>query len=153
MCFNMPPRKKQRVSGGKQVAASVASGADTTAVAMCCDDLPDLMKACLQVLEAMFSLRHADSSHIHLAEAGPLKPKDGIFEWPITFGGTFKSIAQRAWADPDRLLELSAQMAFKAEFTQSADVQEFVQQFCKMEARSGSNLNMVFLCFLYVLLF
>ena len=66
---------------------------------------------------------------------------------------SFKSIAQRAWADPDRLLELSAQMAFKAEFTQSADVQEFVQQFCKMEARSGSNLNMVFLCFLYVLLF
>lgn len=50
-------------------------------------------------------------------------------------GGTFKSIAQRAWADQDKLLELSAQIAFKAEFTQSGDVQEFVQQFCKMEAR------------------
>lgn len=135
MCFGMPPRKKQRLSGGKQQAASVAAGADTTAVAMSCDELPELMKSCLQVLEAMYSLRHADSSTIHLAEAGPLKPKDGLFEWPIAFGGTFKSIAQRAWADQDKLLELSAQIAFKAEFTQSGDVQEFVQQFCKMEAR------------------
>ena len=99
MCFGMPPRKKQRLSGGKQQAASVAAGADTTAVAMSCDELPELMKSCLQVLEAMYSLRHADSSTIHLAEAGPLKPKDGLFEWPIAFGGTFKSIAQRAWAD------------------------------------------------------
>ena len=130
----MPPRKKQRTSTGKQAAEMVAAGAETAPVAMSIDDIPPLMKAVLEIVENMFELRHADDGTVHLDAVGLLKPDDGTFPFPIEQGGTFKAIAQRVWQSPDELLERSAELAFKCDFTQTSDVTEFQQQFCKLEA-------------------
>lgn len=112
----------------------VAAGAETVPVAMSIDDVPPLMKSVLQIVEGMFELRHAHGGTVHLDEVGPLKPENGMFPYPIEHGGTFKAIAQRVWQSPDELLERSAELAFKCDFTQSFDVDEFQQQFCKVEA-------------------
>ena len=130
----MPPRKRQRLSGSK-AAEAVAAGSETTPVATSADDLPELQKMTARIVEAMYELRHSGGSTIHLSDVGPLKPENGLFPWPVQTGGTFKAIAQRAWTCTDDLLDASAQLAFKCGFTQSADSEEFTQQFCKVEVR------------------
>ena len=64
----------------------------------------------------------------------------GLYESPICWGGTFKDIAQRAWSDPDKLMEMSASFCQKMGLIDSADTNEFVQQFCKLDV-TGSELR------------
>lgn len=127
----MPPRKRQKV--GPKID-SIVGGAETSAVPMSLDALPNLMKSALAIVDAMYALRHSTDATIHLAEIGPLSPKDGLFTWPIHTGGTFKQIAQRAWAHSERLLDMSCELAVKTGFTDATESLEFVQQYCKMEA-------------------
>ncbi|CAK9100925.1 Uncharacterized protein SCF082_LOCUS47204 [Durusdinium trenchii] len=94
------------------------------------------MRQALTILDDVHELRHYSSETVHLEPKSLLKPVDGAFPWPICSGGTFKDIAQRAWADPERLIEMSACFCHKAGLVESADKEEFVQQFCKLDGET-----------------
>ena len=81
-------------------------------------------------------MRHASQDALYEANLGPLQPKNGIYPWPIQHGGTFIEIAQRAWAEPERLLELSTRLAHKTQLLESEDPNDFLHQFCKLEVRT-----------------
>lgn len=142
----MPPRKRQKVAP-KSVDA-IVSGVETSAVPMSLDAVPNLMKSALAIVDVMYALRHSTDTTIHLAEIGPLSPKDGLFTWPIGSGGTFKQIAQRAWSNPERFLDMSCELAVKTGFTDATESLEFVQQYCKLEARIFSRIDENIACFL-----
>lgn len=127
----MPPRKRQKT--GRQGADALSSGASAPVVATAFDDIPKIMRQALTILDDVHELRHYSSETVHLEPKSLLKPVDGAFPWPICSGGTFKDIAQRAWADPERLIEMSACFCHKAGLVESADKEEFVQQFCKLD--------------------
>lgn len=122
----MPPRKRYK-------ASAVSSGAQTTAVAGAYQDLPKLQKDVVTLVENMFSLRHARQSDIHDTPKGLLVPENGLYPYPITWGGTFMEIAQKAWDEPDKLVRMSAELAYNAGMMDACDDDEFVQQFCKMD--------------------
>lgn len=127
----MPPRKKAKA---KHVVGNVVSGPDTVATPTSITEAPGLIKTTLAIIEDMFNLRRADEKRIHTEPLSHLQPKDGVFSWPVMHGGTFKQIAQRAWSNPDQLIDLSASLTNKIGFTESGDPAEFLQEFCKMEA-------------------
>ena len=122
----MPPRKKFK-------AGSVASGANTTTAAASFQELPQLQKDVLNLVEGMFGLRHARDSDIHEEPKNGLVPQNGLYPYPVNWGGTFVDIAQRAWQDPDQLIRMSADLAFKVGMMDANDDDEFIQQFCKMD--------------------
>ena len=130
----MPPRKKQRTLGGAAAAKSFASGSDTPLLATTVDALPKVQKDCLSILDSIYGLRHCQESMVYTEPRGLLTPEpNGLFSFPVCWGGTFKDIAQRAWSEPDKLLQLSTQLAFDAGFLDEADEDEFLQQFCKLD--------------------
>ena len=130
----MPPRKKQRTLGGAAAAKSFASGSDTPLLATTVDALPKVQKDCLSMLDSIYGLRHCQESMVYTEPRGLLTPEpNGLFSFPVCWGGTFKDIAQRAWSEPDKLLQLSTQLAFDAGFLDEADEDEFLQQFCKLD--------------------
>ena len=132
----MPPRKRQRVSISSKALDSVVAGNDTPGVPMTMDAVPNLMKTALGIVDLMYSLRHSTEKTIHLSDMGGLSPKDGLYTWPVGFGGTFKQIAQRAWSNPEKLMEMSCDLAVKCGFSDATDNLEFMQQWCKQEAGS-----------------
>ena len=123
----MPPRKKAKV-------AQIVSGSQTTAVPTSSASAPALIKSTLSIVEGTYALRHSEEKDIHTSNIGDLAVKDGIYPWPVKHGGTFRDVAQRAWADSDLLVEQSAQLAHRVGLTNSTDAAEFLQEFCKMEA-------------------
>ena len=129
----MPPRKRARLAAAK-LAVDVSAGAQTCAVATQADDVPEIMKTVSNLMDSVYTLRHHDSKTIHHEAIGLLVPEDGSLPWPICFGGTYKEIAQRAWTEPERLIDMSAELACRVGLSESADSTEFAQQFCKVEA-------------------
>ena len=123
----MPPRKKLK-------ASAIASGAQTTTSVSAFQDLPKLQRDALAIVDTMFGLRHADPSLIHDAPKGLLVPENGEMPFPITWGGTFVQIAQKAWAEPDKLLAMSSEFACGVGLLDAGDADELVQQYCKMDA-------------------
>ncbi|CAK9052607.1 unnamed protein product [Durusdinium trenchii] len=128
--------KSLRQKTGRQGADALSSGASAPVVATAFDDIPKIMRQALTILDDVHELRHYSSETVHLEPKSLLKPVDGAFPWPICSGGTFKDIAQRAWADPERLIEMSACFRHKAGLVESADKEEFVQQFCKLDGET-----------------
>ena len=137
----MPPRKRARTSGSK-LATDVVAGASQASIATSMDDLPPIMKIVGELVDGMHSVRHADSATLHLDGLGPLAAKDGVLPWPVMHGGTFRQIAQRAWQDPEKLIEMSASVACKVGLCDTADPVEFQQQFCKVEAGNFKALSL-----------
>lgn len=137
----MPPRpkKRQRVSGA-HAADAATTGVDVAAVPTSMTAAPPVMQKALAMVDAMFELRHATEKTLHMQPVGCLTPKDGTFHFPLSFGGTFVQISQRAWTDADKLLEESTQLASMVGFLDGADVNEFLHNFCKMQAIAGSML-------------
>ena len=80
----MAPKKKPRTSGAKSTTASTLSG------------LTPLHQACLKSIDEWYDLRHNTETNYTTMHAPP-----------ISFGGHFKGIAQRAWADPAGLINKS----------------------------------------------
>eukprot|EP00435_Cladocopium_sp_Y103_P028417 s2323_g7.t1 len=122
---------------GAAAARSVAAGSETPLLITTVDALPKVQKDCLSILDSIYGLRHCQESEVHSEPRGLLTPEsNGLFSYPIGWGGTFKDIAQRAWSDPDQLLQLSAQLAFDAGFLDEASGDEFLQQFCKLDGET-----------------
>lgn len=142
---NMPPRPRKRLKTGAGGASALASGSHTPAPVSDVEHLADFQKACSKAVEFMYDLRHAKPSTVHLEERGPFKPVNGLFEWPVCHGGTFKEIAQRAWSDPDKLLSMSAKFASSIGLLDSEDPDEFVSQFCKLNVPSSHSICFEFL--------
>ena len=142
---NMPPRPRKRLKTGAGAASALASGSHTPAAVADVEQLTDFQKACSGTVEFMYDLRHAKPSAVYSEERGPFKPVDGLFEWPVCHGGTFKEIAQRAWSEPDRLLSMSAKFASSIGLLDSEDPDEFVGQFCKLNVPSIHKINSLLL--------
>ena len=130
----MPPRKKAKSNSGAKYAAEVVAGAHQTSIVSSMDDLPPIMKTVVDMVDGIHSLRHCESTTLHLDSLGFLMAKDGAYPWPITYGGTFRHIAQRACQEPEKLIEMSAGLASKIGLCDTPDPDEFLQQYCKMEA-------------------
>ena len=127
----MPPRKK--VKGGA-LAQAFAAGASTPVAASSLDALHQVQRDCMQIVEDIFALRHCTISDVHSEPQGLLTPGiDGLFPWPVTFGGTFKDIAQRAFRDAERLVSMSSEFAFNVGMLEVQDDAEFLQHFCKLD--------------------
>ena len=130
----MPPRKRQKTQSGAAAARNVAAGSETPLLATTVDGLPKVQKDCLSILDSIYGLRHCQESMVHQEPRGLLTPgQNGLFTFPVSWGGTFKDIAQRAWSEPDKLLQLSTQLAFDAGFLDEEDEDEFLHQFCKLD--------------------
>ena len=142
---NMPPRPRKRPKTGAAGASALASGSHTPAPVSDVEHLADFQKACSVAVEFMYDLRRAKPSTLHLEERGPFKPVNGLFEWPVCHGGTFKEIAQRAWSDPDKLMSMSAKFASSIGLLDSEDPDEFVSQFCKLNVPSSHSICFEFL--------
>ena len=127
---HMAPRRKRP----KLMVSELAAGPETAAVPMQSSEKPVLIEIACSLVDSVFDLRHHTTQSIHQQDIGYLKAKDGVFQWPVLHGGTFKAVAQRAWADADRLRELSATFVNKVGLSSSADTKEFLQEFCKVEA-------------------
>lgn len=126
----MPPRKKAK---GSALAQAFAAGAYTPASATTVDDLPRLQLDAMDLVEGIYSLRHAKPTDVHTDPLFGMVPKDGLYPWPICHGGTFKDIAQRAFEDSDRLVSMSTELAFQAGLLEVQDDAEFLQHYCKLD--------------------
>lgn len=122
----MPPRKK---------AKSLAAGVSTPQNITTADAMPSFQKDVLSICESIFELRHGRVSDVHEKPIGLLVPEHGLFAWPICYGGTFKDIAQRCWEDGgDKLLKMSAELCNRLGLVDSADVDDFKTNFCRIDA-------------------
>lgn len=140
----MPPaRKRMRTAGA--VAQNIAAGSDTQVLLSTASDTPKLQRDCLSILESVYQLRHFKASDVHSSDCGLLKVESGLYPWPILWGGTFKEIAQRCWESPDRVIEESAALAARVGLLDAKDPDEFVREFCKVDASQ--------LCFGHFVLF
>ncbi|CAK9079619.1 unnamed protein product, partial [Durusdinium trenchii] len=121
----MPPRKK---------AKSLAAGVSTPQNITTADAMPSFQKDVLSICESIFELRHGRVSDVHEKPIGLLVPEHGLFAWPICYGGTFKDIAQRCWEDGgDKLLKMSAELCNRLGLVDSADVDDFKTNFCRID--------------------
>ena len=138
----MPPKKKVR--GGAGAAKAFASGENTRAIAKDMESVCPLMHAVNACIDSMYSLRHRKSGDVAtecLPEL-PLQDSGGKYVWPINEGGTFKDIAQRAWKDPDVLLNESWEMLLAAGLLDPDSTSSTLKEkFCTIEA--GLNQNQV----------
>lgn len=136
----MPPRKKVR--GGSGPAKAFASGDNTRAVAKDVDSVCSLMRAVNACIDSMYSLRHKKSGDVATQDLPELslQASGSKYVWPIEEGGTFKDIAQRAWASPDLLLSESCEMLCAAGILDpDATVATMKEKFCVVEARFSQN--------------
>ena len=124
----MAPRRK------KAKVAHIVGGTETAPAPTSSTSTPVVVKSVLSIVEAMFTLRHSDEKSIHSENIGNLEVKNGIYPWPVKHGGTFKDVAQRAWADADVLLAKSARLTHMVGLMDSPDTTEFLQEFLKVEA-------------------
>ena len=125
-----PRRKKARL--GAAGAAEISSGSGVTAVATSMGEVPKLQQDCMSILESMYELRHDNESKVHTQARGLLTPTDGLFPFPVTFGGTFQSIAERAFKQPEILMELAAKLAHDAGLLDAPDKDDFISEFCRI---------------------
>ncbi|CAK9005910.1 Uncharacterized protein SCF082_LOCUS8794 [Durusdinium trenchii] len=116
------------------VAQNIAAGSDTQVLLSTASDTPKLQRDCLSILESVYQLRHFKASDVHSSDCGLLKVESGLYPWPILWGGTFKEIAQRCWESPDRVIEESAALAARVGLLDAKDPDEFVREFCKVDA-------------------
>jgi hypothetical protein len=110
----MAPKKK--LKGKLTVMAPAPCGATTM------DNVPNLLKGVAQFVDATYALRHKTIGD-------PL-----VMASPVLHGGTFKTIAQRAWEDPADLILKSFEMC-KASgiIDESCTVDEFGEQFLRVK--------------------
>lgn len=131
----MPPRKRLKGATG---AAVIVSGPNTPAVINNFEAVSKLQKDTLSIVNSIYELRHSSSKNVQLEPQGLLVPSDaGMFAWPVCHGGTFKDIAQRAWQQPEKLLQMSATLAHGCGLLDSPDEAELTQQFCKVDVPWG----------------
>lgn len=130
----MAPKKRLRGAGAS--AKAIVSGVNTQAIAKDLESVCPLMVATQRCVESMYALRHCKAGDVAtetLAEL-PLDDAGGKYVWPVGEGGTFKDIAQRAWASPDLLLEASFEMVRAAGILdESSTVDTLKKKFCMVE--------------------
>ena len=101
----MPPKKKQRISGGNEVPAVQAS----------------LDKW----LQSTYELRHAQEDE----SMSPVHP------WPVLHGGTFLDVANRGWLEVDKLVSSVHKLVLRAGLmAPDSSETEFLSKYCTMEA-------------------
>ena len=144
----MPPRKKLKVAGngGAAVARSIASEAP---IATALGVVPPLQKDVCFCVEAIYNLRDGArpedavggtvtmddrastaSGDTKASTVPPLMPDEmGVWPFPVSDGGTFIDVCQRAQANREWLIQESAQMVFQAGIIEQNDVVEFQDQF------------------------
>lgn len=128
----MPPKKKLKLSSPSAKTQAVAAGEDTPMAVSNIKDVNEFQLLMEKWIDTVHNLRHHTGP---CTAAPPVKPSEvlpGQYEWPVCEGGTLKDIAQRAWADPDRLFTGSAKMLHAAGLLPSDDVQHMLSEFCQL---------------------
>ena len=145
----MPPRKKLKVaatsSGGAALARSLVSEAP---IAAALGVVPALQKDVCYCLEAIYNLR--DGAHLEgdskvaqtvddrssvasgdtKASTAPLVVDEmGLWPFPVSDGGTFIDVCQRAQANREWLIKESTHMVFQAGIIEHDDIVDFQEQF------------------------
>lgn len=136
----MPPKKKVR-SGAGPVKA-IASGEQSRAIAKDVESVCPLMRAVNVCIDSMYSLRHKKPGDVATESLPELSLQDsgGKYVWPINEGGTFKHIAQRAWSEPDRLVNDAWEMLRASGILDPDSTPATLKEkFCTIEARLYQN--------------
>jgi|Cyp1metagenome_2_1107374.scaffolds.fasta_scaffold26918_12 hypothetical protein len=94
----MPPKLKRARTAGPSHATSIA-------------DVPKVQLGLRDWVHHVHSLRHVDPD-----SAADGEPEMGVKGWPGLKGGTFRSVAQQAWAHRGKLFQTSLELLQKAGF-------------------------------------
>ena len=135
----MPPRKKARAQNTIMAAFNESSQANMGSVS-------NFQKDVALTVELMYSMRHG------VAEGNkrpfddmmggvesppnsgvPHPDEKGEYPWPLSHGGTFLDMVQRATSNVDWFLAESSQMLFAAGITESEDPCAFKQLFTTLD--------------------
>ena len=100
-------------------------------------DVPKVQLGLRDWIHQVHSLRHSDPD-----SAAADEPDDRVKGWPGLKGGTFRSVAQQAWADRGKLLQSSLELLQKAGFMDlGATVQDLGLIYMKLKVPASSRLT------------
>ena len=157
----MPPQRRKST---KNLLGAAAAPVGSAAVAQSDVPMPSsmnlvgpLQRDVALCVELMYSLRHglqtkrpleSEPDECELLSGVPVPGDDGAYPFPLSEGGTFMEIAQRAqFNDKGKwLLKESAEMCYAAGFLETADPEELKEKYMTPSAHRFKFIKCYILC-------